>query len=130
MRNLPTGTVTLLFTDVEGSTRLRERYADVLAACRHLLHGVFEHWQGHEVDTQGDACLVVFARAADAVAAAVTAQRALAAYSWPEGVAVQVRMGLHTGAPALSAEGYVGVDVHHAAQILSAGHGGQVLPSE
>ncbi len=134
MRSLPTGTITLLFTDIEGSTRLLqrlgERYAEVLAECRHLLRGVFEHWHGHEVDTQGDAFFVVFARAAEAVSAAVEAQRALAAHAWPEGIDMRVRMGLHTGEPSLGAEGYTGVDVHHAARIMSAGHGGQVLLSQ
>jgi len=134
MQNLPTGTVTLLFTDIEGSTRLLtrlgERYADVLAEYRHLLRGVFEHWHGHEVDTQGDAFFVVFDRAAEAVSAAIAAQRALAAHSWPEGIEVCVRMGLHTGEPSLVTEGYTGVDVHQAARIMSAGHGGQVLPSQ
>ncbi len=109
MRNLPTGTVTLLFTDIEGSTRLLtrlgERYADVLAEYRHLLRDVFEHWHGHEVDTQGDAFFVVFARAADAVSAAIAAQRALAAHAWPEGIEVRVRMGLHTGKPSLVTQG-------------------------
>lgn len=133
MRNLPTGTVTLLFTDIEGSTRLLqrldERYADVLVEWRHLLRGVFLDFHGHEVDTQGDAFFVMFARAADAVSAAVTAQRALAAHAWPEGAEVRVRMCLHTGEPSQVAEGYVGVDVHHAARIMGAGHGGQVLLS-
>jgi predicted ATPase/class 3 adenylate cyclase/DNA-binding CsgD family transcriptional regulator len=134
MRNLPTSTITLLFTDIEGSTRLLtrlgERYADMLAEYRQLLRGVFEHWHGHEVDTQGDAFFVVFARAADAVSAAVEAQRALAAHVWPEGIEVRVRMGLHTGEPSLVTEGYTGVDVHQAARIMSAGHGGQVLLSQ
>jgi predicted ATPase/class 3 adenylate cyclase/DNA-binding CsgD family transcriptional regulator len=134
MRNLPTSTITLLFTDIEGSTRLLqrlgERYSEVLAECRHLLRGVFEHWHGHEVDTQGDAFFVVFARAAEAVSAAVEAQRALAAHAWPEGIEVRVRMGLHTGEPSLVTEGYTGVDVHQAARIMSAGHGGQVLLSQ
>ncbi len=133
MRNLPSSTITLLFTDIEGSTRLLgrlgERYSEVLAECRHLLRGVFEHWHSHEVDTQGDAFFVVFARATDAVSAAITAQRALAAHAWPQGAEVCVRMGLHTGEPSPTAEGYVGVDVHHAARIMSAGHGGQVLLS-
>ncbi|MDQ2902218.1 MAG: tetratricopeptide repeat protein [Chloroflexota bacterium] len=134
MRQLPTGTVTLLFTDIEGSTqllqRLGERYVSVLAECRHLLRAAFQRWNGHEIDTQGDAFFVAFARATDAVSAAVNAQRALTAYSWPEGGAVRVRMGLHTGEPVLAAEGYVGMDVHRAARIMSAGHGGQVLVSE
>jgi predicted ATPase/class 3 adenylate cyclase len=133
MGELPKGTVTLLFTDMEGSTRLLqrvgERYTDVLEACRHLLRTAFQQYHGHEVDTQGDAFFVAFARATDAVAAAVAAQRALATHAWPEDVAVRVRMGLHTGEPLLASEGYVGLDVHRAARIMSAGHGGQVLLS-
>jgi predicted ATPase/class 3 adenylate cyclase len=131
MSDLPTGTVTLFFTDIEGSTRLLqqlgEHYADVLATCRHLLREVFQQWNGHEVDAQGDAFFVAFARATDAVSAAVDMQRALAAYVWPDGVSVAVRIGLHTGEPSRTAEGYVGLDVHHAARVMSAGHGGQVL---
>jgi predicted ATPase/class 3 adenylate cyclase/DNA-binding CsgD family transcriptional regulator len=134
MRKLPTSTITLLFTDIEGSTRLLtrlgERYADVLAEYRHLLRGAFEHWHGYEVDTQGDAFFAVFARATDAVSAAIAAQRDLAAHAWPEGIEVRVRMGLHTGEPSLVTEGYTGVDVHQAARIMSAGHGGQVLLSQ
>src|SRR5688500_2112118 len=103
MRDLPTGTVTLLFTDIEGSTRLLtrlgERYDEALAVHRDLLRAVFTAHQGVEVDTQGDAFFVVFARAPQAVAAAVAAQRALAAYPWPEDSPVPVRMGLHTGDP-------------------------------
>jgi predicted ATPase/serine/threonine protein kinase/DNA-binding CsgD family transcriptional regulator len=133
-RNLPTGTVTLLFTDIEGSTRLLERlgdsYADVLAECRQLLRATFQEWNGREVDTQGDAFFIAFARATDAVLAAVDVQRALSAHPWPEGVAVRVRMGLHTGEPTLTHEGYVGLDVNRAARIMSAGHGGQVLLSQ
>ena len=134
MRALPTGTVTLLFTDIEGSTRLLqqlgERYATLLEACRSLLRAAFLEFHGHEVDTQGDAFFVVFARASDGVAAAVAAQRALASHSWPQGVEVRVRMGLHTGEPSLVSEGFVGLDVHRAARIMSAGHGGQVLLSQ
>ena len=132
--HLPTGTVTLLFTDIEGSTRLLERlgdrYADVLAECRQTLRNVFQEWNGHEVDTQGDAFFVVFARASDAVLAAADAQRALAAHSWPEGASIRVRMGVHTGEPTRTAEGYVGMDVHRAARIMGAAHGGQVLFSQ
>jgi predicted ATPase/class 3 adenylate cyclase/DNA-binding CsgD family transcriptional regulator len=134
MRQLPTGTVTLLFADIEGSThllhRLGERYPDVLAECRDLLQVAFQQHHGYEVDTQGDAFFIAFARATDAIWAAVTAQRALASYSWPEGVTVRVRMGVHTGEPQLSSEGYVGLDVHHTARIMNAGHGGQVLLSQ
>ena len=133
MRELPTGTVTLLFTDIEGSTRLLQQlgnhYDGVLTECRQLLRAAFHQWKGHEVDTQGDAFFVAFPRATDAVSAAVDMQRALAAYVWPEGVTVRVRMGLHTGEPQLSAENYIGLDVHRAARIMSAGHGGQVLLS-
>jgi predicted ATPase/class 3 adenylate cyclase/DNA-binding CsgD family transcriptional regulator len=134
MGELPRGTVTLLFTDIEGSTRLLqqvgERYADVLTECRQLLRTVFHHWNGHEVDTQGDAFFVAFARASDALAAAVAVQRSLASQVWSEGIAVRVRMGLHTGEPQPTAEGYVGLDVHRAARIMSVGHGGQVLLSQ
>jgi len=134
MPNLPRGTVTLLFTDIEGSTRLLqclgERYPDVLAECRGLLRAAFHQHHGHEVDTQGDAFSVAFTRATDAISAAVDAQRALASHPWPEGAAVRVRMGLHTGEPSLTSEGYVGLDVHRAAHIVSAGHGGQVLLSQ
>jgi predicted ATPase/class 3 adenylate cyclase/DNA-binding CsgD family transcriptional regulator len=131
---LPKGTVTLLFTDIEGSTRLLqrvgERYADILEACRQLLRTAFQQYHGHEIDTQGDAFFVAFARATDAVAASVAAQRALAGQKWPEEVVVRVRMGLHTGEPQLATENYVGLDVHRAARIMSAGHGGQVLLSQ
>ena len=133
MPDLPTGTITLLFTDMEGSTRLLqqlgERYTTVLADCRHLLRRAFAQHHGHEVDTQGDAFFVVFARASDAVTAAVTIQRLLSDHAWPQGVSVRVRIGLHTGEPLLTADGYIGMDVHHAARIMSAGHGGQILLS-
>ncbi len=132
---LPGGTVTFLFTDIEGSTelleRLREQYTILLADQREILRGAFKKWNGHEVDTQGDAFFVAFPRATDAVKAAVEAQRALAEHAWPEGEEVRVRMGLHTGEPLeISQEGYVGVDVHRAARIAHVGHGAQVLLSE
>jgi predicted ATPase/class 3 adenylate cyclase/DNA-binding CsgD family transcriptional regulator len=134
MRELPTGTVTLLFCDIEGSTHLLQqvgnRYASLLMESRHLLRTAFQQWNGHEVDTQGDAFFVAFARTTDAISAAVDAQRALARHSWPEGTMVRVRMGLHTGEPSLISEGYVGLDVHRAARIMAAGHGGQVLLSQ
>jgi predicted ATPase/class 3 adenylate cyclase/DNA-binding CsgD family transcriptional regulator len=129
----PMGTITLLFTDIEGSTRLLQqmgsRYTNVLNECRHLLRTAFQQWSGHEVDTQGDAFFAAFARATDAVEAAVAAQRAMAIYQWPEGIVVRVRMGLHTGEPERSSEGYVGLDVHLAARLMSAAHGRQVLLS-
>jgi class 3 adenylate cyclase len=134
MHDLPTGTVTLLFTDIEGSTHLLQQlgkdYADVLEQCQHLLRTTFQHWSGHVVDTQGDAFFVVFARSIDAVSATVDAQSALAKHPWPPGTTVRVRMGLHTEEPSLKSEGYVGLDVHRAARIMSAGHGGQVLLSQ
>ena len=134
MSQLPTGTVTLLFTDIEGSTRLLqqlgEHYTSVLIEYRDVLRTAFSEYHGYEVDTQGDGFFVAFARATDAVSASVEAQRALTAHSWPEGVVVRVRMGLHTGEPQLATETYVGLDVHRAARIMSAGHGGQVLLSQ
>jgi class 3 adenylate cyclase len=131
---LPTGTVTFLFTDIEGSTRLLQhlgdRYAALLAEHQRLLRAAFQASGGHEVDTQGDSFFVTFARARDAVAAAAAAQQALDTHPWPEGVTVRVRMGLHTGEPQLAASGYVGLDVHRAARISAAGHGGQILLSQ
>jgi predicted ATPase/class 3 adenylate cyclase len=124
---LPTGTVTLLFTDIEGSTallqELGDQYAGVLAEHRRVLRSAFQRYDGVEVDTQGDAFFVAFMRASDAIAAARDGQAALA------GGPVKVRVGIHTGEPTLTPEGYVGLDVHKAARIMSAGHGGQVLVS-
>src|SRR5258708_8414650 len=134
MSDLPTGTVTLLFTDIEGSTRLLQQlgeyYASLLADCRQLLRAAFVQWNGQEVDTQGDAFFVVFARATDAVSAAAAIQRALASKRWPQDVTVRVRIGLHTCEPTLVSEGYIAIDVHHSARIMSAGHGGQILLSQ
>jgi class 3 adenylate cyclase len=134
MPDLPMGTLTLLFTDISGSTRLvqhmGDRYASVLSECRRLLRAAFHQYHGHEVDTQGDAFFVAFARAIDAVSAALAAQRALTSHAFPDGVTVRVRMGLHTGEPSRTAEGYMGLDVHRAARIMAVGHGGQVLLSQ
>ncbi len=131
---LPTGTVTFLFTDIEGSTRLLEqlgdRYAEVLGDYRRLLRAAFQEHGGHEVDTPGDAFFVAFSRARDALSAAVAGQRGIATHPWPEGAAVHVRMGLHTGEPLSAEAGYVGIDVHRAARICTAGHGGQILVSQ
>ena len=131
---LPGGTVTFLFTDIEGSTRLLQElgddYGQVVADHRRLLREIFQAAGGNEVDTQGDAFFYSFPRARDAVRAAVDGQRALAAHEWPRGVDVRVRMGLHTGEPTVGEEGYVGLDVVRAARICSAGHGGQILVSE
>ncbi|MGI8828268.1 MAG: ATP-binding protein [Candidatus Limnocylindria bacterium] len=128
MRDLPSGTVTFLFTDVEGSTRLLhalgpDAYADALATHRRMLREAFTAHGGVEVDTQGDAFFVAFPTAPGAVAAATQANEAL------KPGPIKVRMGLHTGAPFLTDEGYVGADVHRAARIAAAGHGGQVLVS-
>jgi class 3 adenylate cyclase/predicted Ser/Thr protein kinase len=134
LHHLPRGTVTLLLTDIEGSTHLLQqmgdRYTDVLAECRHLLRAAVRTYHGQEVNAQGDSFFVVFAYAADAVEAAIAVQRAFSSHPWPEGVKVRMRIGLHTGEPRLSAEGYVGLDVHRTADIMSAGHGGQVLLSQ
>jgi predicted ATPase/class 3 adenylate cyclase len=133
MAELPTGTVTFLFSDVEGSTRLLTRlrggYADVLGEHQRLLRAAFAEHDGREVHTEGDAFFVAFARASDAIAAAVKAQRALASQDWPEGADVRVRMGVHTGEAKVRMDDYVGLDVHRAARICAAGHGGQVLIS-
>ena len=128
MRELPRGTVTFLFTDIEGSTRLlRERgdaYADLLEEHRRALRAAFAANGGIEVDTQGDAFFVAFERAKDALAAEAEGQRALA--SGP----IRVRMGVFTGEPIRTEDGYAGMDVHRAARMAAAGHGGQVLVSE
>jgi predicted ATPase/class 3 adenylate cyclase len=132
--NLPTGTVTFLFTDIEGSTRLQQRVGTAYAAVRdqhhHLLRAAIAAHGGVEVDTQGDAFFVAFPTAPAALAAACEVTRALAAAAWPKGGVVRVRMGLHTGAPLLTPAGYVGLDVVRAARIAAAGHGGQILLSE
>src|SRR6266487_6207763 len=120
-----TGTVTLLFTDIEGSTRLlrelRDGYAEVIADHQRLLRRAFALHGGREVDTQGDAFFVVFDRAGDAIAAAVEAMRALA------DTQVRVRVGIHTGEPEADGRAYVGLAVHRAARICAAANGGQIL---
>jgi class 3 adenylate cyclase len=132
--SLPSGTVTFVFTDIEGSTRLLQElgddYGDVVSAHRRIIRERFGEHDGREMDTQGDAFFFSFTRARDAVAAAVTAQRALAEHDWADGAEVRVRMGLHTGEPSVGDEGYLGLDVVRAARICSAGHGGQILVSE
>ncbi|MQA99677.1 MAG: tetratricopeptide repeat protein [Actinobacteria bacterium] len=131
---VPQGVVTLLFTDIEGSTKLLHRLGDdfgeVLAAHRNLLRDAFARHGGYEVGTGGDAFFVAFPDAAGAVAAAVEAQRALFGHDWPHGEPVLVRMGLHTGEPVPIDDNYIGMDVHRAARICDAAHGGQVVISE
>ncbi len=131
---MPTGAVTFLFTDIEGSTRLvkqlRDRYRDVLADHQRLVRAAFAAHGGYEVDTQGDSFFVAFASARDALLAAVEAQLALHSHSWPEGVEIKVRMGLHTGQAVASDGRYTGLAVHRAARIGAAGHGGQILVSQ
>ena len=131
----PSGTVTFLFSDVEGSTRLlkqlRDRYGAVLSEHQRLLREAFAAHGGEEVDSQGDACFYVFPRAHDAAVAAADAQRSLAAHVWPDDSELRVRIGMHTAEPVISEDGrYHGMGVHRAARIMAAGHGAQVLASQ
>ncbi len=134
MPDLPRGTVTFLFTDIEGSTQLVQTLGDVRAvqvfgAHHRLLREAFAARSGRELEDQGDGFLVVFQRAQDAVLAAVAAQQAIHAHPWPDGLPLRVRMGLHTGEPVRAADGYVGLDVHRAARICQAGWGEEILLS-
>jgi|SRR5579884_79569 len=134
MSTLPGGTVTFVFTDIEGSTKLLQQLGDAFAEVardhRRIVREAFGAHGGTEIDTQGDSFFFSFPRARDAVSAAVDAQRALRDHPWPEGAEVRVRMGLHTGEPQVGEEGYLGLDVVRAARISAAGHGGQILVSE
>jgi class 3 adenylate cyclase len=131
---LPSGTVTFVFSDIEGSTallkQLAEGYGDLIAEHRRIVRDTFREHNGGEIDTQGDAFFFAFARARDAVNAAVAVQRAHADREWPGGVKPRVRMGLHTGEPTLGDEGYLGLDVVRAARLCGAAEGGHVLMSE
>ena len=132
MAELPSGTVTTLFTDIEGSTRLLQHigtdaYREELELHRRLLRDAFAGHGGHEVELQGDSFHVAFARATDAVAAAAELQRALAEVEWPYGAPIRVRVGIHTGEPQFADSLYVGLDIHRAARVMAAAHGGQVL---
>ena len=131
---VPTGPVTFLFSDIEGSTRLLQEagvgYAELLEDHRRLIRAVIAAHGGREVDTQGDSFLMVFPSALEAVAAAADAQRSLTSHPWPDGRRVLVRMGLDTGEAVTAAAGYIGLAVHRAARISAAAHGGQVLLSE
>jgi YVTN family beta-propeller protein len=131
---LPSGTVTFLFSDIEGSTTLLKAlggdgYRDVLAEHQRILREAVAGAGGSEIDTQGDSFFFAFRRAKDAVTAAIVAQRALASFPWRDGAAVRVRMGLDTGEPTVGAGRYVGMGVHRTARIMAAGHGGQILLS-
>jgi predicted ATPase/class 3 adenylate cyclase len=134
MSGLPAGTVSLLFSDVEGSTALLSRlgsaYGGALDAQRRILREAWTSHGGTELGTEGDSFFVAFETARSAVAAAVAAQRELALFDWPAGDRVRVRMGIHTGAPMVHDGGYVGMDVHRAARIAGVAHGGQVLVSQ
>ena len=135
MPERPHGTVTFLFTDIEGSTRLLRavgpvRYTELLARHGELIRAAIEAHGGTVVGTEGDALFAAFDRPRDGVAAAVDGQRALAAEPWPDGQHVWVRMGIHTAEATSTSEGYVGVGVHRAARISAAGHGGQILVSQ
>jgi predicted ATPase/class 3 adenylate cyclase len=131
---LPQGTVTLLFTDIEGSTKLLQRHGDqyglLLSTHRDLMRDAFSNHGGREFGTQGDAVFVAFAGAAEAIAGAVAAQQALRQQKWPGGEPVRVRMGVHSGEPVLIDDDYVGIDVHRVARICGAAHGGQIVISD
>ena len=134
MTNLPIGTVTFVFTDIEGSTRLLEalgaEYPRLLGRHHEIVRDAISGCSGTEVSTEGDSFFVVFGSATDAVAAAVAVQRALASEEWPGGSKVRVRAGIHTGEGRIAGATYVGLDVHRAARIMAAAHGGQILVSE
>ena len=133
--SLPSGTVTFVFSDIAGSTALLKQlgdadYAQLLAVHRRLVREIFAAHDGQEIDTQGDAFFYSFERARQAVAAAIEVTRAHAKGTWPAGVEVRIRLGLHTGEPAVGDEGYTGLDVVRASRIAATGSGGQVLLSD
>jgi class 3 adenylate cyclase len=134
MAELPAGTVTFVFTDLEGSTalvkELGETYGEVLSQHRRIVRDTFGASGGSEIDTQGDAFFYAFPRAREAVTASVEVQRAHAAATWPADATVRVRIGLHTGEPVVGEEGYHGLDVVRAARICTVARGGNVLMSE
>jgi class 3 adenylate cyclase/CheY-like chemotaxis protein len=134
MPELPTGTVTFLFTDVEGSTALAHKLAhdfqDVLVQHRNLIRSAVAERDGVEIDVRGDEFFVAFDDAASAAHTAVAAQRAISSYAWPADAVLRIRMGMHTGEAIYADKDYLGVDVHKAARICFAGHGGQILLSE
>lgn len=131
--DLPSGPVTFLFNDIEGSTvlvhRLGDRYPEVLAEVQTVIRKAVDRHHGYEVDARADEFFAAFAHAIDALTAALETQRALRDHPWPEGLAIRVRIGLHSGSPARTETGYVGLPVNTAARVCSAGHGGQILLS-
>jgi class 3 adenylate cyclase len=133
LSRLPKGHVTFLLTDVEGSTalveRLDARYGKLVSALRQAMRRATRSAGGHEVDARGDEFFAVFRQAADALAAAVEAQLAMAEGPWPDGVVVRIRAGIHSGRPTLTETGYVGLAVHAAARICYGAHGGQIVVS-
>jgi class 3 adenylate cyclase len=130
---LPTGSLTLVLTDIEGSTallsRLGDRYAELLRDVRDILRQAVQRAGGREVEARADEFFAAFARAGDAVGSAIDFQRALAARTWPGRVEVRVRVGIHSGRPTLTDTGYLGLSVHTAARVCSAAHGAQILVS-
>ena len=132
--SLPTGTVTFLFTDIEGSTRLMhelgDRYVQAQVDHHAILRAAFKSGDGRELRTEGDSFFCVFESALDACSSAAEAQRGFAAHAWPEGKPIRVRIGLHTGEAPLVGNEYIGLDVHHAARVAAAAHGGQVVISD
>jgi len=132
--DLPTGTITLFFSDIEGSTRLAQRmgasFRQLIDDHNRIVRSVLASVDAAEVRTIGDSFFVVFTAADEAVESAIGIQQELEGHPWPEEAAVRVRIGLHTGKGELGGDDYVGIDVHRAARIADAGHGGQVLVSE
>jgi class 3 adenylate cyclase len=130
----PTGTVTFLFTDIEGSTKLLQDLGDgyeaIQGAHAEILRDAIASGEGREIRTEGDSFFAAFTSAIGSISAAVAAQRALHAYRWPSGTGLRVRMGVHTGEGRLGGDDYIGIDVNRAARIAAVGHGGQVLLSE
>jgi class 3 adenylate cyclase len=131
--SLPTGFVTLLMSDIEGSTlllrRLGDRYGTLLNELRGVLRAAVARAKGREIDARADEFFAVFERAGAAVETAVTVQRELAARTWPDGVDVKVRLGIHSGEPTLTDVGYIGLAVHTTARVCAAAHGGQIVVS-
>src|SRR6187402_3631430 len=134
MAELPSGTVTFFFSDIEGSTRLvsalGHRYTALLERHREIVRDAFIRFEGTEVNTEGDSFFAAFHGASNAIAAAVAIQRSLTAERWPDAIDLRVRIGLHTGLAQLVQDDYVGLEVHRAARVMAAANGGQILMSD